>query len=34
MGIIQKVNKEGRLQLLLDDDRILSFGVKEVVMLY
>ncbi len=34
MGIIQKVNKEGRLQLLLDDDRVLTFGVKEVVMLY
>lgn len=34
MGIIQKVTKEGRLELLLDDDKVLTFGVKEVLMLY
>lgn len=34
MGIIQNVSDDGRLQLLLEDDSIESFGIKEIQMLY
>ena len=34
MGIIQKVSREGMLELLLDDDSIQYFGVKDIKMLY
>ncbi len=34
MGIIQKVSREGLLELLLDDDSIQHFGVKDIKMLY
>ena len=34
MGIIQKVNYEGKLEVVLEDDSIKSFGVKEIQMLY
>jgi len=34
MGIIQGVNYEGRLEVLLNDDSIKTFGVKEIQMLY
>ncbi|MET0760125.1 MAG: biotin--[acetyl-CoA-carboxylase] ligase [Flavobacterium sp.] len=34
MGIIQDVNDFGRLQILLEDDSIVTFGVKEIQMLY
>ena len=34
MGIIQKVSREGMLELLLDDDSIQHFGVKDIKMLY
>lgn len=34
MGIIQKVNRDGRLELLLKDDSIRFFGIKEIRMLY
>jgi BirA family biotin operon repressor/biotin-[acetyl-CoA-carboxylase] ligase len=34
MGIIQTVTEDGKLQLLLEDDSISTFGVKEIKMLY
>ncbi|HLF52723.1 biotin--[acetyl-CoA-carboxylase] ligase [Flavobacterium sp.] len=34
MGIIQDVNDFGRLQIALEDDSIVTFGVKEIQMLY
>jgi len=34
MGIIQGVSEDGRLQLLLEDDSIQLFGIKEIQMLY
>ncbi len=34
MGIIQDVNRLGRLQILLEDDSIANFDIKEIVMLY
>ena len=34
MGIIEKVSREGMLELLLDDDSIQHFGVKDIKMLY
>ncbi|AWG23353.1 biotin--[acetyl-CoA-carboxylase] ligase [Flavobacterium faecale] len=34
MGIIQSVNKEGELEVLLEDDTIEKYRVKEVQMLY
>jgi len=34
MGIIQSVNKNGLLEVLLEDDSIQSYGIKEVSMIY
>jgi BirA family biotin operon repressor/biotin-[acetyl-CoA-carboxylase] ligase len=34
MGIIQGVTKDGKLQLILEDDSIKTFGIKEIQMLY
>jgi BirA family biotin operon repressor/biotin-[acetyl-CoA-carboxylase] ligase len=34
MGIIKQVTQEGKLQLLLEDDSLKTFGVKEIKMLY
>jgi BirA family transcriptional regulator, biotin operon repressor / biotin---[acetyl-CoA-carboxylase] ligase len=34
MGIIQKVTDEGKLQIILEDDTVKAFGVKEITMLY
>lgn len=34
MGIIQDVNKLGRLQIMLEDDSIVTFDIKEIQMLY
>jgi len=34
MGIIQAVSEDGKLQLLVEDDSVQSFGVKEIQMLY
>lgn len=34
MGIIQKVTYEGKLQVILEDDVVKTFGVKEITMLY
>ena len=34
MGIIQKVSRDGMLELLLDDDSIQYFGLKDIKMLY
>lgn len=34
MGIIEKVSRQGMLELLLDDDSIQHFGVKDIKMLY
>ena len=34
MGIIQRVSQEGMLELLLEDDSIHYFGIKEIQMLY
>lgn len=34
MGIIQNVNTMGQLELLLEDDSIQSYGIKEIQMLY
>lgn len=34
MGIIQGVGRDGNLQVLLEDDSVASFGLKEVVLLY
>lgn len=34
MGIIQDVNASGQLNILLEDDTIATFGIKEIQMLY
>ncbi len=34
MGIIQGITNEGKLQLILEDDSIKTFGIKEIQMLY
>ena len=34
MGIIQKVNNEGKLEVLQEDDSIHQYEVKEIKMLY
>jgi BirA family biotin operon repressor/biotin-[acetyl-CoA-carboxylase] ligase len=34
MGIIQQVNENGKLEMLLEDDTIVSFEIKEIQMLY
>ena len=34
MGIIQEITNDGNLQLLLEDDSIKHFGVKQIQMLY
>ena len=34
MGIIQKVTAHGLIEILLEDDRIQTFGIKEITMLY
>ncbi len=34
MGIIQKVTDEGKLQIIIEDDSIKTFGIKEIIMLY
>ena len=33
MGIIQKVSEEGKLEVLLEDDSLITFGIKEITML-
>lgn len=34
MGIIQKVNSKGQLEVILEDDTIKTYGIKEITMLY
>jgi len=34
MGIIQGVTDEGKLRLLLEDDSIQTYGIKEIQMLF
>jgi BirA family biotin operon repressor/biotin-[acetyl-CoA-carboxylase] ligase len=34
MGIIQGVSPEGRLQVILEDDSIKSYGIKEIQILF
>lgn len=34
MGIIQMVSDEGRLQIIVEDDSVTTFGIKEIAMLY
>jgi BirA family biotin operon repressor/biotin-[acetyl-CoA-carboxylase] ligase len=34
MGIIQHVNTNGKLEVMLEDDSIKSYGIKEITMLY
>ena len=34
MGMIQKVNANGKLEVMLEDDSIKQFGIKEITMLY
>lgn len=34
MGIIQKVSDDGKLEILLEDDSLKTFGIKEISMLY
>ena len=34
MGIIQGVTKEGKLEILLEDDSLKTFGIKEIGILY
>jgi BirA family biotin operon repressor/biotin-[acetyl-CoA-carboxylase] ligase len=34
MGIIQKVTDSGMIQVLLEDDSLAEYGVKEVQLLY
>ncbi|WP_444626286.1 biotin--[acetyl-CoA-carboxylase] ligase [Flavobacterium columnare] len=34
MGIIQKVNYDGLLEIMMEDDTIQTFGIKEITMLY
>ena len=33
MGIIQKVSEEGKLEILLENDSLITFGIKEITML-
>ena len=34
MGIIQKVNSNGKLEVMLEDDQVKQFGIKEITMIY
>lgn len=34
MGIIQKVSQEGKLTILLEDDAVQCYGIKEITMLF
>jgi len=34
MGIIQAVNKNGQLEVMLEDDSVQSYGIKEISMIY
>lgn len=34
MGIIQKVNSKGQLEVILEDDTIKTYGIKEITLLY
>ena len=34
MGMIQKVNKNGQVEILLEDDSVQSFRIKEITMLF
>ncbi|MBP9793679.1 MAG: biotin--[acetyl-CoA-carboxylase] ligase [Flavobacterium sp.] len=34
MGIIQGVNKNGQLEVMLEDDSVQSYGIKEISMIY
>lgn len=34
MGIIQKVNSTGKLEVMLEDDSVRSYGIKEITMIY
>ncbi|MES2812763.1 MAG: biotin--[acetyl-CoA-carboxylase] ligase [Bacteroidota bacterium] len=34
MGIIQTVNKNGQLEVILEDDSIQKYGIKEITMIY
>ncbi len=34
MGIIQQVNQDGKLEVLLENDSIKQYGIKEITMLY
>lgn len=34
MGIIQQVNKDGKLEVLLEDDSVKKYGIREIKMLY
>ena len=34
MGMIEKVNKNGQVEILFEDDSIQSFGIKEITMLF
>jgi len=34
MGIIQKVNPNGKLEVILEDDSIKQFEIKEITMIY
>ncbi|MGH2665217.1 biotin--[acetyl-CoA-carboxylase] ligase [Flavobacterium sp.] len=34
MGLIQRVNSDGKLEILLEDDSVKQFGIKEVTMIY
>ena len=34
MGIIQGVNSNGKLEVMLEDDQIIQFGIKEITMIY
>ncbi|WP_310555527.1 biotin--[acetyl-CoA-carboxylase] ligase [Flavobacterium sp.] len=34
MGIIERVNPDGRLEVSLEDDSVKSFGIKEITMIY
>ncbi len=34
MGIIQRVNENGKLEVLLENDQIESYGIKEITMIY
>lgn len=34
MGMIQKVNSSGKLEVMLEDDSVRSYGIKEITMIY